>query len=107
MSRIHIFLALFSAYFQDIYGSMSVDIKDLQDFNDYNYKTIGQESKNYKEPISCYECNTIHDGESCWNLGKNNSNMQDVTHRQRTCPAEQPYCKVSFDQSYKLWQKSI
>ena len=96
MSKIHFFLALFSVYFQDIYGSMSVDIKGLQDFNDNNAYKIDQQSENYKEPITCYECNTIHDGESCWNLGKNNSNMQDVTHRQRSCPAEQPYCKVSI-----------
>ena len=91
MSKIY-FFALLGAYFQDVtLGSMSMEIQEIN-----GYKTAHEESVTANNPISCYECNTIHDGELCWNLGKNTSNLQDFAHKERSCPAEQPYCKVSY-----------
>jgi len=85
-----IFWFFLCAYFQDItLGSMSMEIQEIN-----GYKTVHESETVNSNPISCYECNTIHDGELCWNLGKNTSNLQDFAHKERSCPAEQPYCKV-------------
>ena len=38
--------------------------------------------------LSCYDCNTIHDGESCLNM----ENPSEI--RKTQCDSSQPYCKV-------------
>ena len=102
MSKLY-FFALLCAYFQDItLGSMSMEIQEIN-----GYKTVHESETVNSNPISCYECNTIHDGELCWNLGKNTSNLQDFAHKERSCPAEQPYCKVSYTIEYKSRKLSL
>ena len=38
--------------------------------------------------LSCYDCNTIHDGESCLNM----ENPSEI--RKTQCDSSQPFCKV-------------
>ena len=77
-------------------GSMSMEMRETDQYNSYqNMDSENVEKVNVSQmPVSCWECNTIHDGEACWNLGKNTTNINEYSHMQRSCPAEQPYCKV-------------
>ena len=77
-------------------GSMSMEMRETDQYNSYqNEDSTSIEKVNISQmPVSCWECNTIHDGEACWNLGKNTTNINEYSHMQRSCPAEQPYCKV-------------
>ena len=46
-------------------------------------------------PLECYECNSIHDGESCYNFNKNDTSSQIDPRFKKQCPSDKPYCKVS------------
>lgn len=38
--------------------------------------------------LSCYTCNSIHDGDSCYNVSNSSIGFT------KKCPTNQPYCKV-------------
>ena len=44
-------------------------------------------------PLSCYHCNSIYDGDQCYSISKNNSNLNS-TLKTKQCSIDQPYCKV-------------
>ena len=68
--------------------------------NDYDQKPEVDSQPNYPNVnnvttisskqsfLSCYDCNTIHDGESCLNM----ENPSEI--RKTQCDSSQPFCKV-------------
>ena len=93
-------------------GSMSQDIsrketrlqeKLLQQTNSWLYNEYQTKSSHNsigrigpEAPLECYECNSIHDGENCYNFNKNDTSSQIDPRFKKQCPSDKPYCKVSF-----------
>ena len=82
---------------------MSYEISDGSSANNYNRYNIDSEvhiNNITTLPLSCYDCNSIHDGDSCW--GHNAANLSESGLKIRQCATNQPYCKVSLNSFLKL-----
>ena len=44
------------------------------------------------ENLSCYDCNSIHDGKDCYNPG--NKTQDELEWNEISCTPEQKFCKV-------------
>ena len=80
-------------------GSVSVEFNEENKgylYNNYEKVQDIVESSNTNNPntsklpslLQCYDCNSIHDGESCFNMSENKPNI-------KQCYQNETYCKVS------------
>ena len=60
-------------------------VESQPDYSNVNNVTIISSKQSF---LSCYDCNTIHDGESCLNM----ENPSEI--RKTQCDSSQPFCKV-------------
>ena len=85
-------------------GSVSVEFNEENKgylYNNYEKVQDIVESSNTNNPntsklpslLQCYDCNSIHDGESCFNMSENKPNI-------KQCYQNETYCKVS---TFLLW----
>jgi hypothetical protein len=96
--------------FSDLIGFFSESSMSLGSTNDQNkvrlnnevynsYQLVTNSDKSTKSinqsTLSCYDCNSIHDGELCYSINKNNTNLAELSHRVKQCSSDQPYCKVN------------
>merc|ERR1711971_303262 len=102
--------AFLATFVKENVGSMSQDFtkeesheqENLHNSWAYNtYETLTHSNsistdKNQDSALECYECNSIGDGELCYNIGRNvtNENKNAFSDHIKKCPGDKPYCKV-------------
>ena len=93
--------------FSDGHGSVNLEMQSNNEmkgqslsshYNDYKVvsDTKGLDSQNGSQdtPLHCYECNSIHDGDLCYSISRNNTNLADFENKVKRCPSDHKFCKV-------------
>merc|ERR1712223_337957 len=102
-------LVVLATFIKENVGSMSQEINKIEvdeqeklqnswlyntEYQTVPHTSISSSDRNSESVLSCYECNSIQDGELCYNIGKNTTANGQHRHKIKQCPGDKPYCKV-------------